>query len=205
MKLHSVFLFCIVVATIVSYRGAADRTLWFLEAAPALVGTLLLCLTYTWYGWSNLSYALITLSFLMMLLGAHYTYAEVPTFNWLKEEWGLQRNYYDRVGHFVQGVVPAIMLREVCVRNGMMQQNKWLILSLIVGTSMGLSALYEIVEMGAAFIFGSGGTIESFLGFQGDGWDTQQDMLMAALGAILSIAVLSKLHDISIKKIGQNS
>lgn len=187
------------ITSIVSFYSCRDQFLWFLEASPVLLGTVLLVAVYPFYIFSNLTYSLITYSFILVLVGAHYTYGDVPLFNWLKEKFSLSRNHYDRFGHFFQGAIPAIMIREFLARADVLQKSRWFYV-FIVFTCLGISALYEIAEMAAAF-FVRGATIDWFLGLQGDEWDTQEDMAMALIGAITALLTLGKIHDKSLQKI----
>lgn len=199
MKTHVGLLFLMLIAIVISFHNCSDQFLWFLEASPVLIGTVLLVITYQIYVFTNFTYSLIIFSFILVLIGAHYTYANVPFFLWLKDEFALSRNHYDRFGHFFQGFIPAIMIREFLARLDILQKSKWFYV-FIVFACIGISALYEIAEMTAAF-FVKGATIDWFLGFQGDEWDTQKDMTMAMFGAITALLTLGKIHDKSLQKI----
>lgn len=197
MKAQFLLLFGVLNSIWISLYDARDQFLWLLEAAPVLLGLVILVMVYRFYKFTTFTYSLIAFSFILILIGAHYTYSNVPLFNWLRDEFSLSRNHYDRVGHFFQGVVPAIILREIFAREGWLEKRKWLNL-VIIFSCLGISAMYEIVEMLAAFVV-HGATIEWFLGFQDDVWDTQKDMLMALLGAISALLLLGKAHDRALK------
>ena len=127
-----------------------------------------------------------------MIIGGHYTYAEMPLFNWLRDSYDLGRNYYDRVGHFAQGFIPAMVAREVLLRQTPLKHGKWLNF-IIVSICLALSAAYELFEFAMAKALGA--TADSFLGSQGDIWDAQWDMTFALIGAIMALVLLSKFHD----------
>ena len=169
-----------------------DYFTWFLEALPALIVFVILAATYTRFRLTTLAYALILMHCLILFLGAHYTYAEVETFKFVRDFFGWQRNNYDKVGHFVQGFVPAIVAREVLMRHGVVNGRAWLN-RFVISICLAFSALYELFEWGVAAA--TGDSAESFLGTQGYMWDTQSDMAMALLGACLALLFLAKLHD----------
>jgi putative membrane protein len=169
-----------------------DYFTWFLEALPALIVFVILAATYTRFRLTTLAYALILMHCLILFLGAHYTYAEVETFKFVRDFFGWQRNNYDKVGHFAQGFVPAIVAREVLMRHGVVNGRAWLNL-FVISICLAFSALYELFEWGVAAA--TGDSAESFLGTQGYMWDTQSDMAMALLGACLALLFLAKLHD----------
>lgn len=179
-------------ALAVSYINPYDRFTWWLEAVPAIVAAALLTMTYARFRFSDLAYNLILVHALILIIGAHYTYAEVPAFNWLRDTFDLSRNHYDRVGHFAQGFVPAIIARELLLRTSPLQRGKWLF-AIIVLCSVGISAIYELIEWGASTT--SGEAADAFLGTQGDVWDTQKDMALALVGAITALLVLAGTHD----------
>lgn len=172
-----------------------DWPTWFLEAAPVLVAVPLLMATYRRFPLSRLAYSMIWLHAIILLVGAHYTYAEVPLFNWLRDSYDLDRNHYDRVGHLAQGFFPAIVAREILLRRSPLQSGKWLFF-LVTCFCLAFSAFYEMIEWWVALAVGDGAT--AFLGTQGDPWDTQWDMFLALLGAITSQLFFSKVHDRSI-------
>lgn len=170
----------------------ADPFTWFLEVAPALAGLVILAMTYKRFKLTRLAYMLILVHCIILMVGGHYTYAKVPLFDWLKEIFGLERNNYDKVGHFAQGFVPAIIAREVFIRRTVVNGKRWLSF-LVVCFCLALSAFYELIEWWVAL--SSGESAEAFLGTQGDVWDTQSDMALALIGAICALAFLGRFHD----------
>jgi putative membrane protein len=172
-----------------------DWPTWFLEAAPVLIAVPLLAATYRRFPLSRLAYGMIGLHAAILLVGAHYTYAEVPLFNWLRDGFDLGRNHYDRLGHFAQGFFPAIIAREILLRRSPLKAGKWLFF-LVTCFSLAFSAVYEMIEWWVALVAGDGAV--AFLGTQGDPWDTQWDMFLALLGAIASQTLLGKAHDRSL-------
>jgi putative membrane protein len=147
---------------------------------------------------TDLLYLLIWLHAVILLVGGHYTYAEVPVFNWLRDSFELQRNYYDRVGHFAQGFVPAMIAREILLRTSPLQPGKWLFF-IVTCICLAISAGYEFVEWWVAV--GTGSAAEAFLGTQGDVWDTQWDMFLAFCGAVVAQLTLSRLHGRQLAKL----
>jgi len=179
-------------ATGVSLVHPADPLTWVLEAAPVLLGLPLLYLTRRRFPLTPLVYRLLFLHALILLLGAHYTYAEVPLGHWVKEALGLARNHYDRLGHLAQGFIPAIVAREVLIRKSPLRPGPWLFF-LTVCVCVTISVGYEFIEWGAALSLDQ--SADAFLGTQGDPWDTQWDIFLATIGSILSQLLLARLHD----------
>lgn len=175
-----------------SWIDPKDRFTWWLEAIPALVALALLIITAKRFPLTRLSYWLICLHAVVLLVGAHYTYAEVPAFDWLRDTLGQSRNNYDRLGHFVQGFVPALIARELLLRTSPLEPGKWLFALVTLGC-LGISAAYELIEWLVAI--GTGTAAEAFLGTQGDVWDTQSDMATALIGAVAGLLLLSWLQD----------
>ena len=174
-----------------SFFGPADTFTWFLEVAPIMLGVLLIVLTARRFPLSPLLTVLIGVHAAILALGGTYTYAEVPFGFWLQDLLGFDRNPYDRIGHLAQGFVPAILARELLLRSSPLEPGKWLAF-LCVCACLAFSAFYELIEWWAALATGE--AAEAFLGTQGDQWDTQWDMLLALIGAMLSLALLSRLH-----------
>ncbi len=198
--LYGLFLIFIVVFAWSAIRPH-DYVTWFLEVVPTLIALPILFLTYKNFPLSNLLYSLILLHALILLVGGHYTYAEVPIFNWLRDTLDLARNYYDRIGHFVQGFVPAIIAREILLRRSPLEPGKWLFF-VVCCICLAISAFYEFIEWWVAVV--SGTAADAFLGTQGDVWDTQWDMFLALVGAVLAQIVLAKLHDKQLARLERN-
>ena len=183
-----------------SYQGAFDRLTWWLESVPALIALPLLVWAWRRYPLSNLLYAFIFVHALILLLGGHYTYARVPLGDWASHLFGWSRNNYDKLGHFAQGFVPALLTREILIRFSPFQlaPRSWFIPILAVAAPLAFSALYEIIEWQVALA--TGAAAEDFLGTQGDPWDTQSDMLMALFGALAAVTLVARAHDRSMAK-----
>ena len=169
-----------------------DTLTWVLEVLPAIVGFLLLVGTRKRFPLTPLAYLLILVHCIILMVGGHYTYAEVPLFDWIRDAWGLARNNYDKVGHFAQGFVPAIVAREILLRNAIVAGKGWMAF-LVICVCLAISAFYELIEWWVALL--SDEAAEAFLGTQGYVWDTQSDMLYALLGAIAALVLLSRSHD----------
>ncbi|ROP55150.1 DUF2238 domain-containing protein [Streptomyces sp. PanSC9] len=176
----------------VSAWGVRDRTTWFLETVWALVGLPLLVLLWRRFPLTGLLCGLLTVHALVLAMGGHYTYAQVPLGDWVRDTFGLARNPYDRFGHLMQGFVPAILVRELLTRTSPLRGSRWLA-PLTVCACLAFSACFELLEWAAAEI--GGHEADAFLATQGDVWDTQWDMFCALIGAVLSLAVLSRVHD----------
>jgi putative membrane protein len=187
-----VFLVAVTAVFVWSGIGPKERSTWWMEVAPALIGGPLLLFTHKRFPLTTLVYVLLGLHACILFVGGHYTYAEEPLFNALKESFGLARNYYDRVGHFAQGFVPALVVREVLLRTSPLRRGGWLFF-LVTCVCLAISACYEFVEWWAALLLGSGA--DAFLGTQGDVWDTQWDMFMCLVGALCALLLLSRFHD----------
>jgi putative membrane protein len=168
-----------------------DRFTWILEVAPAFLGAAVLTWVWPRFRFTGLVATLMCLHAIILMIGGKYTYAEVPAFNWLRDEFGLARNYYDRVGHFAQGFVPAMIARELLIRHNAVRR-PWLN-GIVVAICLAISACYELVEWWTAVATGE--RAEAFLGTQGDPWDTQWDMLLAAIGAATAVVLLRRWHD----------
>lgn len=172
--------------------GPNDRLTWFLEVAPVLVAIPLLLATRRSFPLTPLLYALIFVHGLILMLGGHFTYAEVPLGFWVQDIFDLARNHYDRLGHFAQGFIPAILAREILLRKTPLKPGKMLFY-IVVSICLAFSAFYELLEWWAAVALGQGA--EQFLGTQGDVWDTQWDMFMAMCGAATAMLTLARMHD----------
>ena len=187
------------VALVVSGIGPADRTTWWLEIFPILLAVPVLLVTRNRFPLTALVYRLIFVHALILMLGGHYTYAEVPLGFWMQEWFGFARNHYDRIGHFAQGFVPAIVAREILLRRSPLVRGKWLF-TIVTALCLAISACYEFVEWWAAVMGGS--AADAFLGTQGDVWDAQWDMFMALIGAITAQVVLARVHDKQLERLG---
>jgi len=174
-----------------------DYFIWILEVMPAIIGLIILVVTYKEFKFTNLVYLLILIHSVILMVGGHYTYAEVPLFDWIKEVFDQSRNNYDKIGHLAQGFIPAMIAREIMIKNRVVNSAKWLNF-IIVTICMAISVTYELIEWFVAEQTGE--SSESFLGTQGYIWDTQSDMLYATIGAVLALFTLSKLHDRLISK-----
>ncbi len=169
-----------------------DRITWWLEVSPALVGLAVLAVTWRRFPLTRLVYWLILFHCIVLFIGGHYTYAEVPLFDWIRDQFHLQRNNYDKVGHFAQGFVPAMIARELLIRLRVVNGAAWRNL-FILSFVLAFSAFYELVEWWVALA--SGDDAVAFLATQGDPWDTQSDMLLALIGASAALLLLSRVHD----------
>lgn len=189
---HLLLLLSLIGILVWSVIEPKDSFTWFLETLPALIGISILVFIYPKFQFTNLVCFLIWIHCIILIVGAHYTYSEMPLFDWIQDSFQLNRNYYDRLGHFAQGFIPAMIVREILLRNKVLKKGKWLF-SIVVFICLGISAAYELVEFTAAHLTGTGA--EAFLGTQGDVWDTQWDMLCALCGGIMSLLFLGKYHD----------
>jgi putative membrane protein len=176
----------------------ADRLTWLMEVLPVMIAIPLLLASHRAFPLTLITVRVIAVFALILIVGGHYTYAENPLFDWIQQEWDLARNHYDRLGHFVQGVVPAMLGRELLLRTSPLQRGKWLFL-LLCCVSLAVSACYEFIEWWVAEI--NQQAAESFLGTQGDNWDTQWDMFLALWGSILSQLSLAKAQDRQLKSL----
>ena len=181
-----------VAALVVSGIAPKDRGTWWMEVAPVLIALPVLVATWRRFPLTPLLYALIAVHSVILCVGGHYTYAEVPLGFWVRDALGLARNHYDRLGHVAQGFVPALVAREVLIRTSPLRPGRWLAV-LVTAVALAISALYELVEWSAALLLGQGA--DAFLGTQGDPWDTQWDMFFALVGALLAQALLARLQD----------
>ncbi|MGW3131471.1 DUF2238 domain-containing protein [Streptomyces sp. NPDC001123] len=182
----------VVAGMALSAWGARDRTTWFLETVWVLIGLPLVVLTWRRFPLTGLLAGLLTAHALVLAVGGHYTYAEVPVGDWVRDTLHLSRNPYDRFGHLMQGFVPAVVVRELLVRTSPLRGSRWLA-PLTVCSCLAFSAFFELLEWLAAEIGGHGA--DAFLATQGDVWDTQWDMFCALIGATVSVLVLSRVHD----------
>ncbi|MBG7602480.1 MAG: DUF2238 domain-containing protein [Gammaproteobacteria bacterium] len=177
-----------------------DYPTWILETLPALIALLVLAMTRRTFPLTTLLYVLILLHSILLMVGAHYTYAEVPLFDWISEALGQTRNNFDKLGHFMQGFVPAIAAREILIRKQVVNGRGWLKV-IVVAVCLAISAFYELLEWFTAEIMGGGA--EAFLGTQGYVWDTQSDMALALLGAVAALVLLGRTHDDQLTRLQQ--
>lgn len=169
-----------------------DYPTWWLEVGPALIALVVLWLTRKRFPLTTLSYVLILVHCIILMVGGHYTYAEVPLGDWMAQVMGGERNNYDKIGHLAQGFVPAVVLREIVVRSEVVTSRAWLAV-FVVSMCLAFSAFYELLEWWVALV--SGTAAESFLGTQGYVWDTQSDMFLALIGAVSALLLLSRWQD----------
>jgi putative membrane protein len=192
-----------VVFLIFSGVAPKDRFTWWLEVAPALVAIPVLVATYRRFPLTPLAYRLILIHAVVLMIGGHYTYAEVPLGLWMKNALGFARNHYDRIGHFTQGFVPAILVREVLRRKKRPLESYGWLFFLTTCVCLSISACYEFIEWWTAVATGT--KADAFLGTQGDPWDTQWDMLWALIGAVVSQLTLTRVHERQLSGISRSS
>lgn len=200
MKTHPNILLLAAIAPVLAWSAwePYDRLTWWLETAPVFLGFAALFIAQS-RGWrfTELVTLLIGLHMALLAVGGHYTYARVPAGNWVSDWFGWQRNHYDRLGHLMQGFVPAMVCREIFVRIRVIAHRGWLGFC-VVCVALAISASYELLEWAAALL--SEEAAESFLGTQGDGWDTQWDMFLALCGALCAVLVMTRLHDRALRR-----
>ncbi|MGB5291552.1 MAG: DUF2238 domain-containing protein [Lysobacterales bacterium] len=180
----------------------ADRLTWWMEVLPALLGFVILVVTRQRFPLTELVYFLILIHAIILMVGGHFTYAEVPAGDWLRDLTGGERNNYDKLGHLAQGFIPVMIAREIMIRNQVVAMKAWLPF-LLLCVVLALSAFYELIEWWAALL--SEEAAEAFLGTQGYVWDTQSDMLWALCGGILALLTLSKWHDHQITQLNRTA
>ena len=178
-----------------------DYFTWFMEVVPGVIGCFILIFTFKNFRFTRLVYILVTIHCCILFVGGHYTYAEMPLFDWIKEVFHQSRNNYDKLGHLAQGFVPAMIARELLVRKDVVLKRKWLGF-IVVTICMSISLAYEFLEWFVALATGE--SADAFLGTQGYVWDTQSDMLYATIGAILALILLTKIHDKQMKQISSS-
>jgi putative membrane protein len=196
-------LLCLVIVYLL-YTGVNpyDRLTWLMEVLPVIIALPVLLLTYRKYPLTNLLYLLIFIHCLILMTGGKYTYAKVPLGFWLQDWFHFARNHYDRIGHFAQGFVPAMVAREILLR-GQFVNNRKMLTFIVICICLAISAAYELIEWFAAIIMGE--DADAFLGTQGDSWDTQWDMFMALVGAIVALITLSRVHDKQVEKLNKRT
>ena len=188
------------VALVASGVAPFDRATWWMEVAPVIILAPLLVASHRGFPLTRLLQVLIAAHALVLIVGGAWTYARVPFGFWLQDVMGFERNPYDRIGHFMQGFVPALAAREILLRRAVVRGRGWLFF-IVSCICLAISAVYELVEWGAAVALGQGA--EAFLGTQGDPWDTQSDMAMALVGAVCAQLALGRWHDRQLARIGR--
>ena len=192
-------LLSLVVLLVLSGIHPHDRFTWVLEVFPVLIGAPILVWIYPRFRFTRLVYSLLWLHAVILMVGGHYTYAQVPLGFWMEEAFGFARNHYDRIGHFAQGFIPALLAREVFIRTSPLGGSRWLPF-VVVCFCLAFSAFYELIEFWTALASGAAAT--DFLGTQGDPRDTQWDMQLALIGAVVSLLTLSRVHDRQLAALG---
>ena len=195
--LRGIVAFVVAEQVILGWSPSADRFTWAMENFPVWLGLAALAFTYRRFTLSTLCLVLLAIHSLILAVGGHYTYAQVPLGDWVRDAFHLARNHYDRLGHFAQGFVPAIFFRELLVR--LLGLRGWPAALLSVACCLALSAFYELIEWWAALATGEAAT--AFLGTQGDVWDTQWDIFCALIGSVTALLLLARAHDRSMQKV----
>jgi len=196
---YKIIWIAIFIATLIwSGINPKDTFTWLLEVLPAIIGFIIILITYKGFPLTPLTYILILIHAIILMIGGHYTYAEVPFFDTIKDFMGSERNNYDKIGHLAQGFIPVIIAREIIIRNKIINGNSFIVFFSIC-FCLAFSAFYELIEWWVALL--SGEDAEAFLGTQGYVWDTQSDMGLALLGSIISLLLLSKIHDNQLKNL----
>jgi len=197
MKKYYLLLFIFFFGLFISAIHPRNYVHWAGEVAAPVIGMIILAITFRRFRYTTITYIAILVSCYLMFIGAHYTFSRVPLFNWIKEYYGLDRNYYDKAGHFFQGIIPVIMAREIFIRKRLVKGYK-LISFITFCICMATTAVYEIIEYLVCSM--ANGNPATFLGTQGDIWDSQSDMLAAALGGLFMIFFMDKIHNRIIEK-----
>lgn len=198
MKKYWILVFTFIFGLVVSAINPHDYFTWALEVFPALIAFVLLVASFQKFQFTYLVYVFILIHCYILFIGGHYTYAKVPLFDWIKEIFQQERNNYDKVGHFAQGFIPAMVVREIFIRKEIVKRGFWLSF-LTICVCLSVSALYEFLEWFVAVV--SGQSADAFLGTQGYIWDTQSDMLYATVGAISTIVFTSRIQNRNIEKL----
>ncbi|KAA0967058.1 DUF2238 domain-containing protein [Sporosarcina sp. ANT_H38] len=202
-KVNIFLLLIVTVVFIWSVFKPAELLTWVAEVSPAVVVLIIVTATYNKFRLTSLSYFIIAILSILTFIGGHYTYAEVPLFNWIKDEFDLNRNHYDRFGHFLKGL-GVIVIRELLLRQTPLTKGPWLV-GIATSIMLAIAALYEIIEWLSTKLPNAGQGTKDFLGMQGDIWDAQWDMSLVFIGSILSLLIFSKLHDTLLIKLNRNS
>ncbi len=196
-KKHWIFLIIFFIIGIWSGVNPYETGLWFLEAGMCIVGVAILAFTFKRFRFTDMTYVFILIHLIILFVGAHYSYAKVPLFDWIKEVFDQSRNNYDKVGHFAQGFIPAMITRELLIRLDVLKKRSWLPF-IVVCICLAISAFYELIEWWVGALSDDGA--DDFLGTQGYVWDTQSDMFCAMFGAICMLIFFSKLQDKQISR-----
>lgn len=199
MRLHTALVLIVAIALLASSIAPYERLTWFMEVLPVLLVAPLLWFSRRRFPLTTLLYVLIALHALVLIAGGTWTYARVPLGNWVQDAFALARNPYDKLGHLLQGLVPAMAARELLIRHRIVVDRPFVAGLLSVCAAMAISAIYELIEWGVAIYLGQGA--DDFLGTQGDPWDTQSDMLMALIGSSLAMVMLAGMHARAIKRV----
>ena len=197
-KIHVILLLIVLIIFVWSVIKPASYLDWVAEVSPAVVAIIIVIAIYNKFRFTTFSYFIIALLSILTFIGGHYTYSEVPLFNWIKEEFYLKRNDYDRFGHFLKGLM-AIVIREILIRKTPLVKGAWLT-GITISIMLAIAALYEIIEWLSTRISKGSKGAEDFLGMQGDPWDAQWDMFSAFLGTILTLLLFTKFHDKLLKR-----
>ncbi|MGE7952928.1 DUF2238 domain-containing protein [Lysinibacillus xylanilyticus] len=197
-KIHVILLLIVVIIFVWSVIKPATYLDWLAEVSPAVVAIIIVVAIYNKFRFTTFSYVIIALLSILTFIGGHYTYEEVPLFNWIKEEFHLQRNNYDRFGHFLKGLM-AIVIRELLIRKTPLTKGAWLT-GITISIMLAIAALYEIIEWLSTKVSKGGKGAKDFLGMQGDRWDAQWDMFLALIGTILTLLLFTKFHDKLLKR-----
>ncbi|MFD6442796.1 DUF2238 domain-containing protein [Peribacillus sp. NPDC060186] len=198
IRIHLLLLLLVTAVFIWSVIQPEGYLIWTMEVLPAVVVLIIVIATYNKFRLTTLSYIIIAILSITMFIGAHYTYSKVPLFNWIKDHYDLNRNHYDRFGHFLKGLY-AIVIREIVIRKTPLTKGPWL-WAVTLSFALAIGALYEIIEWLAAIILKGGKASKEFLGTQGDFWDAQWDMSLTLIGSIIVLLTLSKLHNNLLRK-----
>ena len=198
MKKYGIMVILFLIGLCISAIQPHDYFTWWLEVMPAIIGLAVLSFTFKKFRFTDITYWMILAQCFVLFIGGHYTYAEVPLFDWIKELFHQERNNYDKVGHFMQGFVPAFVAREIFIRQEVITPGKW-VGFLTICVCLAISACYEFLEWFVAEC--TGGKADAFLGTQGYVWDTQSDMLFAMIGAICMLLFFSRIQDKQMNKI----
>jgi len=202
-RVHLVLLIIVIIVFIWSAIKPVSYYSWVLEVAPAVASIAIVLILYNKFRLTTLSYSIIAFVTILMFIGGHYIYSNVPLFDWLKDTWDLKRNHYDRFGHFMKGLI-AIVIREILLRKTLLYKGGWLN-GIVISIVLAIASLYEIVEWLFAMLTKGGRASKDFLGTQGDIWDTQWDMVLSFAGSIIAIILLTKMHEQLLKReIGLN-